>query len=83
MPSIEDLIYFGNKINQQTLNRQRRREKYLTSKPKPDVVVMDYEMPVLNGTDIRVYDSGTNILVAYAQNGTLNINHSSLLITQR
>jgi predicted secreted protein len=40
-------------------------------------------MPVLNGTDIRVYDSGTNILVAYAQNGTLNINHSVRDITNK
>ena len=28
----------------------------------------------INGTDIRVYDGSTNILVAYAQSGTLNVN---------
>ena len=28
----------------------------------------------INGTDIKVYDSGTTELVAYAQSGTLNIN---------
>jgi TP901-1 family phage major tail protein len=33
-------------------------------------------MAILNGTDIKVYDSTTNILVAYAQSGTLNVNHS-------
>ena len=31
----------------------------------------------LNGTDIKIYDSSTNILVAYAQSGTLNVNHST------
>ena len=31
-------------------------------------------MAILNGTNIRVYDSSTNILVAYAQNGSINLN---------
>ena len=31
----------------------------------------------INGTDIRVYDGSTNILVAYAQSGTFNVNHST------
>ena len=40
-------------------------------------------MPILNGTDIKVYDSSTNILVAYAQSGTLNVNHSLRDITNK
>jgi TP901-1 family phage major tail protein len=39
-------------------------------------------MAILNGTDIRVYD-GSNILIAYAQNGTININHSTRDITNK
>lgn len=37
----------------------------------------------INGTDIRVYDSSTNILVAYAQSGTLNVNHSTRDISNK
>ena len=37
----------------------------------------------LNGTDIKVYDSSTNILVAYAQSGTLNVNHSTRDISNK
>jgi TP901-1 family phage major tail protein len=40
-------------------------------------------MAILNGTDIKVYDSSTNILVAFAQNGTLNVNHSVRDITNK
>jgi|TARA_R100000084_G_C4639789_1_gene143124 predicted secreted protein len=40
-------------------------------------------MAILNGTSIKVYDSGTGILVAFAQNGTLNINHSLREITNK
>lgn len=40
-------------------------------------------MAILNGTDIKVYDSGTGILVAFAQNGSLNINHSLREITNK
>ena len=39
-------------------------------------------MAILNGTDIRVYD-GANILIAYAQNGSININHSTREITNK
>tara|TARA_R110002020_G_scaffold1629_3_gene7341 strand:+ start:3405 stop:3848 length:444 start_codon:yes stop_codon:yes gene_type:complete len=37
----------------------------------------------LNGTDIKVYDSSTNILVAYAQSGTININLSTRDISNK
>lgn len=37
----------------------------------------------LNGTDIKVYDSSTNILVAYAQSGTLNVSHSTRDISNK
>ena len=37
----------------------------------------------LNGTDIKVYDSSTNILVAYAQSGTINVNHSTRDISNK
>ena len=37
----------------------------------------------LNGTDIKVYDGSTNILVAYAQSGTLNVNHSTRDISNK
>ena len=37
----------------------------------------------INGTDIRVYDGSTNILVAYAQSGTLNVNHSTRDISNK
>tara|TARA_R100000654_G_scaffold15002_3_gene32071 strand:- start:228 stop:662 length:435 start_codon:yes stop_codon:yes gene_type:complete len=40
-------------------------------------------MAILNGTDIKVYDSTTNILVAFAQNGTINVNHSVREITNK
>ena len=40
-------------------------------------------MAILNGTDIKVYDSGTGILVAYAQNGSLNLNLSLREITNK
>ena len=40
-------------------------------------------MAILNGTDIKVYDSSTNILVAFAQNGTINVNHSVREITNK
>ena len=40
-------------------------------------------MAILNGTDIKVYDSTTGLLVAYAQNGSLNINHSLREITSK
>ena len=37
----------------------------------------------LNGTDIKIYDSSTNILVAYAQSGTLNVNMSTRDISNK
>ena len=37
----------------------------------------------INGTDIRVYDGSTNILVAYAQSGTLNVSHSTRDISNK
>ena len=37
----------------------------------------------LNGTDIKVYDSSTNILVAYAQSGTINVNLSTRDISNK
>jgi len=37
----------------------------------------------INGTDIKVYDSSTNILVAYAQSGTLNVNLSTRDISNK
>ena len=40
-------------------------------------------MAILNGTDIKVYDSSTGLLVAFAQNGSLNINHSLREITSK
>ena len=40
-------------------------------------------MPILNGTEIKVYSSSTNNLVAYAQNCTLNVNHSPREITNK
>lgn len=40
-------------------------------------------MAILNGTDIKVYDGTTNVLVAFAQNGTLNVNHSVREITNK
>lgn len=40
-------------------------------------------MPILNGTEIKVYSSGTTNLVAYAQNCTLNVNHSPREITNK
>ncbi len=40
-------------------------------------------MAILNGTNIRVYDSSTNILVAYAQNGSINLNLSLREITNK
>ena len=33
-------------------------------------------MAILNGTELKVYSSGTTNLVAFAQNCTLNVNHS-------
>ena len=39
-------------------------------------------MAILNGTDIKVYD-GANVLIAYAQNGSININHSTREITNK
>jgi len=36
----------------------------------------------INGTDIKVYDS-SGVLVAYAQSGTLNINHSTRDISNK
>ena len=40
-------------------------------------------MAILNGTEIKVYSSGTNNLVAFAQNCTLNMNHSPREITNK
>tara|TARA_R110002051_G_scaffold280089_1_gene341634 strand:+ start:7949 stop:8383 length:435 start_codon:yes stop_codon:yes gene_type:complete len=40
-------------------------------------------MAILNGTDIKVYDSGTGVLVAYAQNGSLNLNLGLREITNK
>ena len=40
-------------------------------------------MAILNGTDIKVYSSGTTNLVAFAQNCTLNVNHSPREITNK
>ena len=40
-------------------------------------------MAILNGTEIKVYSSGTNNLVAFAQNCTLNVNHSPREITNK
>ena len=36
----------------------------------------------INGTDIKVYDS-SGVLVAYAQSGTLNVNHSTRDISNK
>ena len=40
-------------------------------------------MAILNGTEIKVYSTGTTNLVAFAQNCTLNINHSPREITNK
>ena len=40
-------------------------------------------MPILNGTELKVYSSGTTNLVAFAQNCTLNVNHSPREITNK
>jgi predicted secreted protein len=40
-------------------------------------------MAILNGTELKVYSSGTNNLVAFAQNCTLNVNHSPREITNK
>ena len=40
-------------------------------------------MAILNGTDIKVYSTGTTNLVAFAQNCTLNVNHSPREITNK
>jgi len=40
-------------------------------------------MAIINGTDIKVYSSGTTNLVAFAQNCTLNVNHSPREITNK
>lgn len=40
-------------------------------------------MAILNGTEIKVYSSGTTNLVAFAQNCTLNINQSPREITNK
>lgn len=40
-------------------------------------------MAILNGTDIKVYSTATNNLVAFAQNCTLNVNHSPREITNK
>ena len=37
----------------------------------------------INGTDIKVFDSTTNILVAFAQSGTLNVNLSTRDISNK
>ena len=37
----------------------------------------------INGTDIKVFDATTNILVAYAQSGTLNVNMSNRDISNK
>jgi len=40
-------------------------------------------MPILNGTELKVYSTGTTNLVAFAQNCTLNVNHSPREITNK
>tara|TARA_R100001163_G_scaffold3329_2_gene4960 strand:+ start:1316 stop:1747 length:432 start_codon:yes stop_codon:yes gene_type:complete len=40
-------------------------------------------MAILNGTEIKVYSAGTTNLVAFAQNCTLNVNHSPREITNK
>ena len=40
-------------------------------------------MPILNGTELKVYSTGTTNLVAFAQNCTININHSPREITNK
>ena len=40
-------------------------------------------MAILNGTELKVYSSGTTNLVAYAQNCSININHSTREITNK
>ena len=37
----------------------------------------------INGTDIKVFDATTNILVAFAQSGTLNVNLSTRDISNK
>tara|TARA_R100001163_G_scaffold58864_2_gene47329 strand:+ start:33 stop:467 length:435 start_codon:yes stop_codon:yes gene_type:complete len=40
-------------------------------------------MAILNGTELKVYSSSTNNLIAFAQNCTLNVNHSPREITNK
>ena len=40
-------------------------------------------MAILNGTELKVYSAGTTDLVAFAQNCTLNVNHSPREITNK
>lgn len=40
-------------------------------------------MAILNGTELKVYSSGTTNLVAYAQNCSLNVNHTTREITNK
>ncbi len=40
-------------------------------------------MAILNGTELKVYSTGTTNLVAFAQNCTINVNHSTREITNK
>ena len=40
-------------------------------------------MAILNGTELKVYSSGTTNLVAFAQNCTLTVNQSIREITNK
>jgi predicted secreted protein len=40
-------------------------------------------MAILNGTELKVYSSGTNNLVAYAQNCSINVNMTTREITNK
>ena len=40
-------------------------------------------MAIINGTELKVYSASTTNLVAYAQNCTLNVNHSPREITNK
>ena len=59
----------GHSVVANTYNGQEAVEKYVSMNPKPDIIIMDQRMPVMNGIDatkeiLRINPSALIIFVS-------------------
>lgn len=73
------LVLGGHKILGQAYNGAEAIQKYVAMNPKPDIILMDHRMPIMNGTtatrELVQHDPSIKILFISADN---SVEHEAL-----